>query len=306
MPLLPENYRFTEKGVRSVISPPPKKGMYPPVGGHDGDLASDPYGLPPDWNWRTAKLGPDNQPLPNGAESWDPFGRPYYGAGLSGVWNRFVSKLRTEIPDMGTETRIVNGREVEVDLDTPLNRFMRGALQFNNAGLNAALGLAAEPAEATERGLGTGFGLQQAAEGRGTAIDPFREITGLNELEAQAEQFQAVAREGGRQAAEEQFRAGVEAGAIDRTLGVRVAAQRLRNIFNGLILNSAPVLFYNAAKAFSGPRSLAEVQDIVRAEQRASTMLYTSWIDPAARNELMRAIEAGALEQWQRQRETAN
>lgn len=35
--------------------------------------------IPPDWDYKTAKLGPNNESLPNGAVGWTKYGEPYYG-----------------------------------------------------------------------------------------------------------------------------------------------------------------------------------------------------------------------------------
>src|SRR3990167_9820357 len=53
----------------------------------------DPYGLPPDWDYKTSLVGPDGEPLPTGAVGWLPDGRPFYGSGITGWLNEARYKL---------------------------------------------------------------------------------------------------------------------------------------------------------------------------------------------------------------------
>jgi hypothetical protein len=46
-----------------------------------------------EWDYRTAESGMNGESLPFGAESWDAFGRPYYGEGLKGWWNGVKSRM---------------------------------------------------------------------------------------------------------------------------------------------------------------------------------------------------------------------
>src|SRR3990167_2276085 len=50
-------------------------------------------GLPEAWDWRTAKLGPNNEPTPPGAKGWTHNGRPNFGNDLAGIWRNFTWKL---------------------------------------------------------------------------------------------------------------------------------------------------------------------------------------------------------------------
>ncbi len=51
-----------------------------PVAPDDQRLTpEEPYGIPEDWDWREAELGPNNEALPFGAKSWSPRGEAFYG-----------------------------------------------------------------------------------------------------------------------------------------------------------------------------------------------------------------------------------
>jgi len=67
---------------------PGLKGIYNvPVG-----RAYGPDGLPVDWDYRKEVYGPNGDPLPPGATSWDAHGRPYYGNNDYSIWG----DIRTE------------------------------------------------------------------------------------------------------------------------------------------------------------------------------------------------------------------
>ncbi|MCP4140694.1 MAG: hypothetical protein GY755_10470, partial [Chloroflexi bacterium] len=62
------------------------------------------------WDYRTAELGMNGEQLPYGAESWDAFGRPYYGEGLKGYWNGVVARV-TSPTQLNAEFRKSDGDE---------------------------------------------------------------------------------------------------------------------------------------------------------------------------------------------------
>ena len=51
------------------------------------------YGIPDDWDYRTAERNPMNEALPSGAIGWTPQGEAFYGNNLSGWWNGTTSRL---------------------------------------------------------------------------------------------------------------------------------------------------------------------------------------------------------------------
>ena len=64
----------------------------------------DLHGAPPGWDWRNAQADWEGNPLPDGAQSFDKYGDPYYGPGLKGVWNKIRSMWgvkTTNDPDRG-------------------------------------------------------------------------------------------------------------------------------------------------------------------------------------------------------------
>lgn len=123
----------------------------------------------PDWDYRSASTGMNGEVLPFGAESWDAFGRPYYGEGLAGYWNGVVSRVSSPTkampqyaPDPGDEKalewfgRIVGniGESFKLSdtfgIDSPLTYGLRVSKEVVGGALNA-LQL---PAIAIERTIG--------------------------------------------------------------------------------------------------------------------------------------------------------
>lgn len=70
-------------------TPRPNTGWIP-LNPSDGKVPQDLYGPPQGWDYRTAKTDWQGKPLPEGALSFDKYGRPYYGGGLSG-WFKGIS-----------------------------------------------------------------------------------------------------------------------------------------------------------------------------------------------------------------------
>jgi hypothetical protein len=77
-------------------------------------------GVGDDWDYRDANethmRGPQGQELPNLAEGWDAYGRPYYGEGLKGFFNGVASRITQPIEDApalteGTESLMKHIKE---------------------------------------------------------------------------------------------------------------------------------------------------------------------------------------------------
>src|SRR3990167_7612271 len=65
------------------------------------NLPEEPYGLPPNWDYRTSPVGPKGEPLPNGAIGWNPHGEAFYGGNSAiGNWLKgFVSRINAPVSD---------------------------------------------------------------------------------------------------------------------------------------------------------------------------------------------------------------
>src|SRR3990167_8798050 len=53
----------------------------------------DERGVPVDWDYATARLGPNGEPLPDGALDWRPDTQPDFGTGIEGWWKRATWKF---------------------------------------------------------------------------------------------------------------------------------------------------------------------------------------------------------------------
>jgi hypothetical protein len=57
----------------------PPEHLNVPMPASPKDIPKEPYGPPPEWDYRTAELGWNNEPKPPGAVGWTKFGTPWYG-----------------------------------------------------------------------------------------------------------------------------------------------------------------------------------------------------------------------------------
>ena len=74
----------------------------------------DIYGAPEGWDWRTADKDWDGDPLPEGAKGFDKYGYPFYGTGLTGVWNKIKAMWKAPTEDTGKDWfQIKRGTESE-------------------------------------------------------------------------------------------------------------------------------------------------------------------------------------------------
>ena len=57
------------------------------------------------WDYKNPqKLGPNNEPLPAGAEGWTPYGTPDYGPGIAGWWKGLKANLSAPFEDVKRPT----------------------------------------------------------------------------------------------------------------------------------------------------------------------------------------------------------
>lgn len=153
-----------------------------PLNPADGKVPTDLYGPPQGWDYRTAKTDWQGKPLPEGASSFDKYGRPYYGGGLAG-WFKGVS-ARFSAPANNTMSweEIRNFREdgkgalwaVQQTWDKLTNTgdeeenptLLSNASRFVGAAVGTVLDVLQVPATVTkEVAGGTALGLEAAGEG---------------------------------------------------------------------------------------------------------------------------------------------
>jgi len=122
-----------------------------------------------EWDYRGAQTGMNGEALPFGAESWDAFGRPYYGEGLAGYWNGVVSRISSPTKQMpqyqqsdGDEKalewfgRIIGniGESFKLSDTYGIDSPMTYALRTSKEVIGGALQALQLPAIAVERGIG--------------------------------------------------------------------------------------------------------------------------------------------------------
>jgi len=77
-------------------------------------------GLPQDWDYKTSPVGPFGEPLPPGADGWDPFGKPDFGPGIEGWYKRMAwnwTDIKSE-EEMASESLLVKYGTVDDRLET--------------------------------------------------------------------------------------------------------------------------------------------------------------------------------------------
>lgn len=122
-----------------------------------------------EWDYQTSETGMNGESLPFGAESWDAFGRPYYGEGIEGWWKGVTSRVTSPtqlvanfIDDPGDETALEWGSRLlenvsqignlsdTTGLDSPLTY----ALRVSKEVIGGAMTVLQLPAIGVERTIG--------------------------------------------------------------------------------------------------------------------------------------------------------
>jgi len=62
----------------------------------------EPYGIPEDWDYKTAKKGPNGENLPNKAVSWTPQGEPFYGT--NNAFTEWLAGFKNKVTEPFTKT----------------------------------------------------------------------------------------------------------------------------------------------------------------------------------------------------------
>lgn len=140
------------------------------------------------WDWKTSRVGPTGEPLPDYALGWTPFGEPYFGSGLLGAAKKYYWKLVDEVvkpvswdeisglvdqytesiksikeSDQGFLEKQKEGALAHLGLGVGASKLaLRETEQIPAArvtavGVEAGLDLLQQPAIGTERALGTAY-----------------------------------------------------------------------------------------------------------------------------------------------------
>lgn len=145
-------------------------------------VPKDLYGPPEGWDYRTAKTDWEGKPLPEGATSFDKYGRPYFGGGLSGWWRGLTHKLTAPANNTMSWDEIKNFRQdgkgvlwaVQQTWDKLANTgdeesrptVLATASRYVGAAIGSVFDLLQVPGIATKELVGgAALGLEAAAEG---------------------------------------------------------------------------------------------------------------------------------------------
>ncbi len=277
--------------------PPPINWTTPmPMSTFDITAGLEPiYGLPEDWDYKTATLGPQKQALPQGAIGWTPHGDPYYGSGLLGWMNGFWNKLVNPDPDANkddllTEASSSAKQAVSVWQDPDLG--FGSKLLGSVGGFLGAAGSAIEAFGAVggdedkEEGLFdvaedvSSFGVRLVS---GVVGGLFQLLEGVAELTEQTlfglpEGFKEVA--------------GMQWDIPDIPVDLPWDAQAWFPELIEDIIDVFAMPIY-AIGAFVAPGSLEEKGEVLAAHFQAGRIAYSNMIDPLLSEEYMRRWRGG-------------
>lgn len=308
-----ENYRDTDtwnNAVNPNYPPSPIPGDFAPVLPiHPLDY--DKFGNPfeeGEWDYQTAEFDRNGNPLPDGAVGWTPFGEAHYGTGSA--ITEWFAQLQYNIWEKPVEPQTF--QESQTTIAASINQAIEGGFNFQNilnsigtigrAGVGAIGGFFSElaglgeesPEEAFEEGeVGKAIGAAAARVGGQAIIGVIDALTDLGN-------FTGAAIFGGREALgdiAEKSDVGElpQFGRIENPEGFWGGAW---NWFYGMVdsLNTGglAVDVGRAVQAFtSGNVTFSEAGQIIEENLQAGRIAYSSWVDPALREEFKRRFRAG-------------
>ena len=254
--------------------------------------SSPPYGLPPDWDYKTAELGPAGEQPYKFQKGWDAVGRRYYGSGFVGAglgaWSRMLAPIgRTpELTELYKPVTVTGGGGAvglySAEPGTAVQAFDIGTAVNTLTARASNLGRV----EGTE----VGFNVQSVPTlfGRG-ASETVRNIVSL--LQQPAILYK-------------RYVGGVAAGLAEAGATSplpywtpdlsKSPIKQFQDIKSEVFPRLDPVgLSYNALRTITSGRSLEEIGDILNLNIQAGRMFYTSALDPMAKQEFLRRYAAG-------------
>ena len=116
---------------------------------------ADPYTTDPaEWDYKTAKVGMNGEPLPEGAVGWRPNGEAYYGDGVKGWWNGAASRTKQAWSE-GYRSGSLWDIETNTTWQAGFTGSVNAAKQVASEALFGVLNLVGQAAILTEQVAGT-------------------------------------------------------------------------------------------------------------------------------------------------------
>ncbi|MFA5808756.1 MAG: hypothetical protein WC935_00280 [Thermoleophilia bacterium] len=226
-----------------------------------------------EWNYKTEALGRNGEQLPQGAESWDPNGNPYFGSGVEGWAKKLVNDMRVAAAKIPSDTNPVMA----------LVRAMGSAPGV--FAKNILMPGVVAPAKVAERGVGSGRAIQEAAAGAPGELGGFGPAQG----EVRSAPSGALGVPGGTRIDRVALPGQAQTGAswLENT------ANRAGNVAKDLVLTWNPVLAYNTIRLMLKPGTWREKADEHQLQSAASSIEYTAMMEPMIREEFIRRARAG-------------
>lgn len=268
----------------------------PPTGGFAPAPPSQTYGPPPGWDYKTATTGFAGEPLPAGATSWTPTGEPFYGdwtkdpaaAFTPGNYlfgqqkNGELLDWASRLPVLGDIMQSARRRWGDFmgqgQVQQPQNINVPGGLspaQIANLKANPQTTQMAEtPLAKVGRSVAAGIGIGTDLLGIGIkAVETgFGTLGGIQQVAqgtSPTAPTPALAKDG----------------SFFSDLG---------HAYENYVKTLNPVMIlYNAVKTVTSPMSLTDKSKVIEANTQAGRMAYSTWVDPALRQEYVRRYTEG-------------
>ena len=261
-------------------------------------------GLPPEWDYKNSDIGPNGEQLPNGAIGWTPHGEAYYGgnSAIANWWNRVkagfspsAQEEREARSEFSSRASDAFSSLSEGDFGGFFSNTVQAIGQIDDVLAN--LGAAERPEDANILNhliSGTGTVLAEGVKGLvggiGEVAEEVEQIRGgLQEASGRADQQAEHPRLAAIQKQlEEQSQRG-DTGEWLRDAATW-ASGRLVNWFVPALYSIEPI---GILKDLASIPAAFQNPDEFEAGYNAGRILYTSFIDPTARQEYMRRYRAG-------------
>src|SRR3990167_3453555 len=249
-----------------------------------GPRVLDDRGIPVDWDYRTSRVGPNNERLPSQAAGWLPDGSPDFGGGAGGALKKWVYNLQ-EKPRGEIERRDIgaygpaatamreNLASLKLDFETPGQSFpslvramptiLGGSLQY------------IKDAWAFGEDNETVFG--QAAKFVGASVNLLGDMANESAMWVERDVI------GPRLLASEDLIA-------EKSPAYAEWLDNFRPLGGLSVL--APIAVARMLR-LKGVFTEAEYEEARDRNRDAARMAYTAWYDPAAREEYTRLLQAG-------------
>lgn len=259
----------------------------------------EPWGKPPDWDYQTAQTGWKGEQLPPGAEGWKPDGTPHFGGenAFQDWWNGFQYNL-SKPAQRDSDLSFAMSKETFKNKDLPWwQRALGGVTNFFEGVGNIGLEEGESPDSFLSKASRT---TGQLLQGFGLGLGRIAEVT-EKQVVARAQALEDIGDAGGV------FRGGEDL--VDREAQFEKMEERLTNWTNPILANNAteamrflseltdvivPMnLVWNGLRAVVSPISLQEKRDIMAERVQAGQILYTTFIEPAKKEQYLARVRDG-------------